>query len=52
MGESDASTPVIIIRGLNIKLTDKPVSSDTLNMDSKFDIYVRGLSNKIAPSYV
>ena len=52
MGESDASTPVIIIRGLNIKLTDKPVSSDTLNMDSKFDIYVRGLSKKMAPSYM
>ncbi len=52
MGESDASTPVIIIRGLNIKMTDKPVSSDTLNMDSKFDIYVRGLSNRIDPSYI
>ncbi len=52
MGESDASTPVIIIRGLNIKMSDKPVSSDTLNMDSKFDIYVRGLSKKMAPSYI
>lgn len=52
MGESDASTPVVIIRGLNIKMTDKPISSDTLNMDSKFDIYVRGLSKRIDPSYV
>jgi coenzyme F420-0:L-glutamate ligase / coenzyme F420-1:gamma-L-glutamate ligase len=52
MGESDASTPVIIIRGLNIKMSDKPVTSDTLNMDSKFDIYVRGLSKKMAPLYI
>jgi coenzyme F420-0:L-glutamate ligase / coenzyme F420-1:gamma-L-glutamate ligase len=51
MGESDASTPVIIIRGLNIKMTDKPVSSHTLNIDSKFDIYIRGLSKRNAPSY-
>jgi len=33
-------------------MTDKPISSDTLNMDSKFDIYVRGLSKRIDPSYV
>ena len=52
MGESDASTPVIIIRGLNIKMTDNPVSSDTLNMDSKFDIYVRGLSKRTDTSYI
>jgi coenzyme F420-0:L-glutamate ligase / coenzyme F420-1:gamma-L-glutamate ligase len=52
MGESDASTPVIIIRGLNIKMTDNPVSSDTLNMDSKFDIYVRGLTKRTDPSYI
>lgn len=52
MGESDASTPVIIIRGLNIKMTDKPVSSDTLNIDSKFDIYVRGLSKRNASYYI
>jgi coenzyme F420-0:L-glutamate ligase / coenzyme F420-1:gamma-L-glutamate ligase len=51
MGESNASTPVIIIRGLNIKMTDKPVSSDTLSIDSKFDIYIRGLSKRIAGSF-
>jgi coenzyme F420-0:L-glutamate ligase / coenzyme F420-1:gamma-L-glutamate ligase len=52
MGESNASTPVILIRGLNIKMTDKPVSSDTLSIDSKFDIYIRGLSKRITGSFI
>ena len=52
MGESNASTPVILIRGLNIKMTDKHVSSDTLSIDSKFDIYVQGLSKRIAGSFI
>lgn len=47
MGESDASTPVIILRGLKIKFTNKPISSESLAIESKFDIYIRGLSQKI-----
>ena len=44
MGESDKSTPVILVRGVDLKLTDKKISSDELGMESKFDIYIRGLS--------
>jgi coenzyme F420-0:L-glutamate ligase / coenzyme F420-1:gamma-L-glutamate ligase len=47
MGESDASTPVIILRGFKIKFTNHPISSESLGIESKFDIYVRGLSGKI-----
>ena len=46
MGESDASTPVIILRGFKIKFTNMPVSSESLGIESKFDLYVRGLSGK------
>ena len=44
MGESDKSTPVILVRDVDFKLTDKKISSDELGMESKFDIYIRGLS--------
>lgn len=44
MGESDASTPVVILRGFDIKLTNTQKQSDSLAIDRKFDIYVRGLS--------
>lgn len=44
MGESDRSTPVILIRDTNIKIDDSKVSSDILSIESKFDIYVRGLT--------
>lgn len=47
MGESDASTPVVILRGFNVKFTDRPISSESLSIESKFDIYLRGLSGKI-----
>ncbi len=43
MGESNRSTPVILIRDTGIKMTDKIVSYHTLGIESKFDIYVRGL---------
>lgn len=43
MGESDASTPVILIRNSNIKTTDTPTTIGYLGIDSKFDIYIRGL---------
>jgi coenzyme F420-0:L-glutamate ligase / coenzyme F420-1:gamma-L-glutamate ligase len=51
MGESDASTPVIILRGLKIKFTNKPISSESLAIESKFDIYIRGLSQKITDTF-
>jgi len=44
MGESDASTPVVILRGFDIKLTNTQKPSDSLAIDRKFDIYIRGLS--------
>lgn len=44
MGESDASTPVVILRGFDIKLTSTQKPSDSLAIDRKFDIYIRGLS--------
>lgn len=51
MGESDASTPVIILRGLKIKFTNKPISGESLAIESKFDIYIRGLSQKITDTF-
>jgi len=51
MGESDASTPVIILRGLKIKFTNKPISRESLAIESKFDIYIRGLSQKIKDTF-
>jgi F420-0:gamma-glutamyl ligase len=48
MGESDASTPVIILRGLKIKFTNRPISSESLGIESKYDIYIRGLRGKIS----
>ncbi|HEX5905314.1 MAG TPA: coenzyme F420-0:L-glutamate ligase [Candidatus Nitrosocosmicus sp.] len=47
MGESDASTPVIILRGFKIKFTNRSISSELLGIESKYDLYVRGLSGKI-----
>jgi coenzyme F420-0:L-glutamate ligase / coenzyme F420-1:gamma-L-glutamate ligase len=44
MGESNKSTPVIIIRGADLKLSDKKISYDSLGIESRFDIYIRGLS--------
>ncbi|HET6591237.1 MAG TPA: coenzyme F420-0:L-glutamate ligase [Candidatus Nitrosocosmicus sp.] len=44
MGESDASTPVIILRGFDVKLNNAQKSNDSLAIDRKFDIYIRGLS--------
>ena len=46
MGESDKSTPVILVRDVDVdlRLTDKKISYDDLGMESKFDIYIRGLS--------
>jgi hypothetical protein len=35
---------VILVRGVDLKLTDKKISYDDLGMESKFDIYIRGLS--------
>jgi coenzyme F420-0:L-glutamate ligase len=48
MGESNKSTPVILIRDADLKLSDKKISQKSLGIESKFDIYIRGLtSNKV-----
>ncbi len=44
MGESDRSTPVILIRGSDLVRSDKKMSQDSMGIESKFDIYLRGLS--------
>ncbi|MDQ6723781.1 MAG: coenzyme F420-0:L-glutamate ligase [Thermoproteota archaeon] len=44
MGESNKSTPVILIRGADLKLSDRKISYTSLGIESKFDIYIRGLS--------
>ena len=44
MGESNRSTPVILIRDTDLKLSDKKISYNSLGIESKFDIYIRGLS--------
>lgn len=44
MGESDKSTPVVLVRDADLKLTDKKISYEDFGMESKFDIYIRGLS--------
>ncbi|MDQ4072837.1 MAG: coenzyme F420-0:L-glutamate ligase [Thermoproteota archaeon] len=43
MGESNRSTPVILIRDAEITITDKVASYRTLGIEGKFDIYIRGL---------
>jgi coenzyme F420-0:L-glutamate ligase / coenzyme F420-1:gamma-L-glutamate ligase len=48
MGESNKSTPVILIRDANLKLCDRKISRNLLGIESKFDIYIRGLTyNKV-----
>lgn len=44
MGESTKSTPVVLIRNLDIPMSDKQISQDRLGIESKFDIYIRALS--------
>ncbi len=44
MGESDKSTPVILIRGSDLIRSDRKMSQDSMGIESKFDIYLRGLS--------
>jgi F420-0:gamma-glutamyl ligase len=46
MGESNRSTPVILIRDIELKLIDKKITYSSMGIESKFDIYVRGLSTK------
>jgi F420-0:gamma-glutamyl ligase len=43
MGESNKSTPVILIRDIDLRLSDKKISQNLLGIESKFDIYIRGL---------
>jgi coenzyme F420-0:L-glutamate ligase len=46
MGESNKSTPVILIRDIELKLIDKKITYSSMGIESKFDIYIRGLSLK------
>ncbi len=43
MGESDKSTPVVLIRDIELKLIDKKTTNSNMGIESKFDIYMRGL---------
>lgn len=43
MGESNKSTPVILIRNTDLLLSDRKISQSSLGIESKFDIYIRGL---------
>ena len=43
MGESNKSTPIILIRDIDLCLSDKKYSYLSLGIESKFDIYIRGL---------
>jgi len=49
MGESDESIPVVVIRGLNISLTDRRLSWRDLSIDFETDLYFRSLqaSNRL-----
>lgn len=49
MGESDKSTPIILVRDIDIKLKDGIGTKDDAGIDSNVDIYIRGL-NKIDES--
>ena len=44
MGESNKSTPVILVRDIELKLIDKKTTNSDMGIESKFDIYTRGLS--------
>jgi coenzyme F420-0:L-glutamate ligase len=43
MGESNKSTPIILVRDTELCLSDKKLSHLSLGIESKFDIYIRGL---------
>ena len=43
MGESDESTPLVIIRGASIKSTKRKLTSSDMTVDPKIDIYLRDL---------
>jgi coenzyme F420-0:L-glutamate ligase/coenzyme F420-1:gamma-L-glutamate ligase len=45
MGESNKSTPVILVRDIELKLIDKKTTNSDMGIESKFDIYTRGLSS-------
>ena len=44
MGESNKSTPVILIRDIELKLIDKKTTNSDMGIERRFDIYMRGLS--------
>ncbi|NOJ28949.1 MAG: cytidine deaminase [Nitrososphaeraceae archaeon] len=46
MGESDESTPVVVIRDSKIKMTDQKVSVSDFVVDPEIDIYARTFTNK------
>ncbi|HET6730498.1 MAG TPA: coenzyme F420-0:L-glutamate ligase [Nitrososphaeraceae archaeon] len=46
MGESRESTPVVVIRGFQVKKTDRPMTWQDLAIDPLEDIYLRSFKSK------
>ena len=45
MGEADEGIPIVIIRGSNIDMVEEKVDIDSLAVDNKECIYIRGLTD-------
>jgi coenzyme F420-0:L-glutamate ligase len=43
MGESNESVPIVVIRGANVKITERNLSMKDMTVDPKIDIYLRNL---------
>lgn len=43
MGESNESIPVVVIRGANVKKTERKLSMKDMSVDPKIDIYLRNM---------
>ncbi len=46
MGESDESTPIVVIRNSKLKMTDRKISIVDFVVDPEIDIYARTFTNK------
>lgn len=49
MGESDESTPIVLLRGADITLTDDEITVDDVAIDWQMDIYVGALTDGLLP---
>jgi F420-0:gamma-glutamyl ligase len=43
MGESDESIPVVVIRGANVRRTQRKLSMKDMTVNPKIDIYLRNM---------